>query len=91
MQVVDVMAFSQVNERASVLQSKAKKPVRFEISEGKQASLETWSQDTLMTRSVYLWLKRFHDLLNISMRQYASVVRDTVTLIGLEASVCGAN
>ena len=34
MKVVDVIASGQIKERASVLQSKTQKPVRFEISEG---------------------------------------------------------
>lgn len=38
MKVVDVMASGQIKERASVLQSKTQKPVRFEISEGTRAS-----------------------------------------------------
>lgn len=34
MKVVDIMASGQVKERASILQSKTQKPVRFEVSEG---------------------------------------------------------
>jgi len=37
MKVVDVMASGQIKERASVLQRKTQKPVRFEISEGTRA------------------------------------------------------
>ncbi|GGX60916.1 hypothetical protein GCM10007385_32730 [Tateyamaria omphalii] len=40
MKVVDVMASGQIKERASVLQSKTQKPVRFEITEGTRASVE---------------------------------------------------
>lgn len=36
---VDVMAAGQIKDRASVLQSKTQKPVRFEISEGTRASI----------------------------------------------------
>ena len=39
MKVVNVMASGQIKERASVLQSKTQKPVRFEISEGTRASV----------------------------------------------------
>ncbi len=48
MKVVDVMASGQIKERASVLQSKAQKPVRFEISEGTWASVERWMEDEIM-------------------------------------------
>src|SRR6056297_1778251 len=45
MKVIDVTASGQIKERASVLQSKTQKPVRFEISECTRASLEKWIQD----------------------------------------------
>ncbi|TQS70697.1 tyrosine-type recombinase/integrase [Rhodobacteraceae bacterium] len=61
MKVVDVMASGHIKERASVLQSKTQKPVRFH--------------------------ERFH----ISTRQYARLVRDWVTSIGLEASAYGTH
>lgn len=71
MKVVDVMASGQIKERASVLQSKTQKPVRFEISEGTRASVEKWMEDEVMIGSEYLWPGRFHERLHISTRQYA--------------------
>jgi integrase len=91
MKVVDVMASCQIKERASVLQSKAQKPVRFEISEGTRASLARWMREPLMLGSEYLWPGRFHERLHISTRQYARIVRDWVTSIGLEASAYGTH
>jgi integrase len=91
MKVVDVMASGQIKERASVLQSKTQKPVRFEISEGTRASVEKWMEDELMVGSEYLWPGRFHERLHISTRQYARIVRDWVTSIGLEASAYGTH
>ncbi len=55
MKVVDVMASGQIKERASGLQSKTQKPVRFEISEGTRASVEKWMENELMVGSEYLW------------------------------------
>ncbi|MCR9086187.1 MAG: tyrosine-type recombinase/integrase [Rhodobacteraceae bacterium] len=89
MKVVDVLASGQIKERASVLQSKTQKPVRFEISEGTRASLEKWMADELMVGSEYLWPGRFHERLHISTRQYARIVHDWVTSTGLEASAFG--
>jgi integrase len=79
MKVIDVMASGQIKERASVLQSKTQKPMRFEISEGTRASLEKWMQDPLMVGSEYLWPGRFHERLHISTHQYPRLVRDWVT------------
>ena len=86
MRVVDVMDSGQIKERASILQSKTKKTVRFEISEGTRTSLKKWMQEPLMVGSEFLWPGRFHERPHISTRQYARIVRDRVTSIGLEAS-----
>ncbi len=91
MKVVDVMAYGQSKERASVVQSKTQKPVRFEISEGSRTSVEKWMEDELMADSEYLWPGRFHERLHISTREYARIVRDWVTSIGLEASAYGTH
>ena len=91
MKVVDVMASGQIKERASVLQSKTQKPVRFEISEGTRASLERWMRDPLMVGSEYLWPGRFHERLHISTRQYARLVREWVNSIGLDPTSFGTH
>jgi hypothetical protein len=59
MKVVDVMASGQIKKRASVLQSKTHKPVRFEISEGTRSSVAKWLEHTLMVGSEHLWPGRF--------------------------------
>ncbi len=91
MKVVDIMASGQIKDRASVLQSKTQKSVRFEISEGTRASVGKWMEDELMVGSEYLWPGRFHERLHISTRQYAWIVRDWVTSVGLEASAYGTH
>jgi len=48
-------------------------------------------QDPLMLGPEYLWRGRFHECLHISTRQYARIVRDWVTSIGLEASAYDAH
>ncbi|MGB0901573.1 tyrosine-type recombinase/integrase, partial [Halocynthiibacter sp.] len=81
----------KIKERASVMQSKTRKPVRFEISEGTRSSLARWMREPLMVGSEYLWPGRFHERIHISPRQYARIVRDWVTSIGLEASAYGTH
>ena len=44
----------------------------------------SWSKE-------FLWPWRFHERLHISTRQYARIVRDWVTSIGLEASAYGTH
>ncbi len=91
MKVIDVMASGQIKERASVLQGKTQKAVRFEISEGTRASVKKWRENELMVGSEYLWPGRFHERLHISTLQYAGIVQDWVTSIGSEASASGTH
>ena len=91
LKVADVYASGQVKERASILQSKTGKPVRFELTEGTRRSIRDWLDHPMMTGQEYLWPGRFHEPLHISTRQYARLVRDRVTSIGLEPSAYGTH
>lgn len=91
LKVADVYAAGLIKERASILQSKTKKPVRFELTEGTRKSLSDWLDDQRMIGQEYLWPGRFHEPLHISTRQYARLVRGWVQSIGLEASAYGTH
>lgn len=91
LKVADVFAAGQDKERASIIQSKTQKPVRFEITEGTRKSLRRWMDEPLMIGSEFLWPGRFHERLHISTRQYARLVRDWVKSIGLEPSAYGTH
>lgn len=91
LKVADIYAAGQVKERASIIQSKTRKPVRFEITEGTRVSLAAWLEDPMMVGSEFLWPGRFHDRPHISTRQYARLVRDWVRSIGLEPSSYGTH
>jgi hypothetical protein len=75
----------------SVTQSKTGKPVRFEITETTRQSLERWIADPEMLGLEYLWPRRLHHSPHLSTRQYARILRDWVTSIGLEASAYGTH
>ncbi|SPH24290.1 Tyrosine recombinase XerC [Defluviimonas aquaemixtae] len=89
--VADVYAAGQIKERASIIQSKTRKPVRFEITEGTRKSLAAWLHDPMMVGSEYLWPGRFHERLRIPTRQHERRVRDRVSSIGLEPSAYGTH
>jgi site-specific recombinase XerC len=91
LKVADVYSAGQVKERASIIQSKTQKPVRFEITEGTRKSLAVWLNDPMMAGSEYLWPGRFHERFHISTRQYARLVRDWVLSISLEPSSYGTH
>lgn len=91
LKVADVYASGQVKERASIIQSKTHHPVRFEITEGTRKALSQWMEQPLMVGSEYLWPGRFQERLHISTRQYARLVRDWVSSIGLDPSSFGTH
>ena len=91
LKVADIYATGSVKERASVLQSKTKTPVRFEITEGTRKSVSTWIENPLMSGHDYLWPGRFHDRPHISTRQYARMLKGWVRSIGLEPSAYGTH
>ena len=91
LKVTDVYAAGAVKERASILQSKTRSPVRFEITDGTRKSLTDWISHPAMTGHNYLWPGRFHDRPHISTRQYARLLKEWVKSIGLEPSAYGTH
>jgi site-specific recombinase XerC len=89
--VRDILVAGRVKERASITQSKTGRPVRFEITETTRQSLERWIDSPEMRGTEFLWPSRFHDSPHISTRQYARILRDWVTSIGLESSAYGTH
>ncbi len=89
--VTDVFAGGHAKERESIVQSKASKPVRFEITETTRLSLERWVSDPKMTGLEFLWPSRLHGSPHLSTRQYARIVRGWVTSLGLEPSAYGTH
>jgi integrase len=83
--VTDLVKDDRVHERVSVIQSKTKKPVQFELTENTRDAVISW------TRSPEMIGCRFHDRPHISTRQYGRLVRDWVTSIGLEPSAYGTH
>ena len=69
LKVADVYAAGVVKERTSILQSKTKSPVRFEITDGSRKSLAEWLSDPAMIGHEYLWPGRFDDRPHISTRR----------------------
>ena len=89
--VCDVFVAGRGKERTSILQSKTKQPVQFEITEETRKSLAKWIDDPAMIGSDFLWPGRFHDPYHISTRQYARIVKDWVASIGLEPNAFGTH
>jgi len=91
LRVRDVFAAGRAKERASLIQSKTGKPVRFEITESTRLSLERWIQNPEMIGLEFLWPSRIHGSPHLSTRQYARIVRGWVTSLGLEPTAYGTH
>lgn len=91
LKVNDVYAAGRLKERASVTQSKTRKPVRFEITETTRLLVERWIKHPEMIGCEYLWPSRVHASPHLSTRQYARIMREWVLSIGLEPSANGTH
>jgi len=91
LKVADVYASGTIKERTSILQSKTRTPVRFEITEGTRNALADWINDPQMRGHDHLWPGRVHARLHISTRQYARLLKNWVCSIGLEPSAYGTH
>ena len=89
--VSDLVNADQVRERVSVIQSKTKKPVQFELTENTRNSVADWVKSPEMIGCAFMFPSRFHNRPHISTRQYGRLVRDWVTAIGLEPSGYGTH
>jgi site-specific recombinase XerC len=89
--VSDIYVAGRVKERTSIMQSKTKQPVQFEITDVTRKSLSDWIDDPAMSNSDFLWPGRIHKPDHISTRQYARTVKSWVASIGLEPSAYGTH
>lgn len=91
LKVSDLVNADQVRERVSVVQSKTKRPVQFELTENTRDSVANWVKSPEMLRGSFMFPSRFHGHPHISTRQYGRLVRDWVAAIGLEPSGYGTH
>lgn len=80
-----------VRERVSVIQSKTKRPVQFELTENTRTTVLEWVKSPEMLAFQFMFPSRFHDRPHISTRQYGRLIRSWVAEIGLEPSGYGTH
>ena len=91
LRVMDISNSSGITSRAMVLQQKTQLPVKFEITDRTQQSLEKWIIKAGLKYGDFLFPSRVRTLDHISTRQYARLVKSWVTLAGLEPSIYGTH
>lgn len=79
----DVVAGPEIRTRAIVVQQKTGRPVQFEITGDVRASLLAWLERRGGTVEDYAFPSRVDHALHMSTRQYARLVDEWVTAIGL--------
>ena len=84
--VSDLVKGDRVRESVSVIQSKTKRPVQFELTENTRETVLAWVKSPEMFAYRFMFPSRFHDRPHISTRLYGRLVRDWVISIGLEPS-----
>ena len=91
LKVCDVCSEGLVNSRATVVQQKTRRPVKFEITDRTKRSIEKWVQTASLGVSDYLFTSRQQRSPHLSMRQYTRIVSSWVAAIGLDASHYGTH
>jgi integrase len=91
LKVSDLVVGSRVRDRVTVIQSKTKRPVQFEVSENTRETIWNWVCSPEMHGCTCLFPSRLHDRPHVSTRQYARLVRDWVSTIGLDPSGYGTH
>lgn len=89
--VVDLVKEDRVRERVSIIQSKTKRPVQFEMTENTRETVLAWVKSPEMLACPFMFPSRFHDRPHISTRQYGRLVHDWVASIGLEPTGYGTH
>ena len=89
--VADLVVGDSVRDRVTVIQKKTNRPVQFEVSENTRESIWNWVCSPEMLGCACLFPSRLHDRPHVSTRQYARLVCDWVSAIGLDPSVYGTH
>ncbi|WP_062112295.1 tyrosine-type recombinase/integrase [Aureimonas sp. AU40] len=87
----DLVSGGRIRARAIVVQRKTKRPVQFELMAAARASLQTWLERRGGTVDDYAFPNRVDHATHLSTRQYARLVDEWVTAIGLRKEDYGTH
>jgi integrase len=91
MKIGDIVSGGQIRARAIVMQQKTSRPVQFELLADARASLLAWLERRSGTVDDYVFPSRVDHNGHLSSRQYARLVDDWVTGVGLVRSEYGTH
>lgn len=87
----DVTSAGQLRIRSTVIQQKTNSPVQFEIMAEARKSLEAWLERRHGTTNDYVFPSRIDYLGHLSTRQYARLVDEWVSTVGLDRREYGTH
>jgi integrase len=87
----DLVLGRQIRSRAIVVQAKTGKPVQFELLQDARASLLAWLERRGGTLGDYVFPSRIDHTCHLSTRQYARLVDEWVTGVGLRQEEYGTH
>ena len=91
LRVRDVTSSNGISSRAMIMQQKSGRPVQFEITSQCRQSLAAWIDTHELASESYLFGSRVHNSKHLSTRQYIRLVKNWVSMIGLDPSVYGTH
>lgn len=89
--VRDIAQGDWVASRAIVMQKKTQRPVQFEITEPTRNAVTAWIAQEKLKPEQFLFRSRIEKSPHLSTRQYARIVDEWVTSIGLDATAYGTH
>jgi integrase len=90
LKVEDVAPHGYAIERATIRQRKTGRPVKFEITEQTRQAIDALQATLQLAPSDYLFNGRRRDR-HLTTRQYARLLSEWLTMIGLDASLFGTH
>ena len=89
LRAAELVVGNKVRDRVTIVQSKTMRPVQFEVTENTRESIWNWVNSPDMRGCAFLFPSRLHKRPHVSTRQYARLVREWVSAIGLDPSGYG--
>lgn len=87
----DLVSGAEIRSRAIVIQQKTGRPVQFELTANVRSSLLTWLERRGGSVDDYVFPSRVDHTCHLSTRQYARLVDEWVTAIGLGRAEYGTH
>jgi integrase len=91
LRVRDVCHGDRVASRATVLQQKTQRPVQFEISPATREAVDGWIRKAGLRADDYLFPSRVHRSPHLGTRQYARILDEWVSSVGLDPADYGTH